>query len=219
MYTLQNRADDFINEFENGSLQTDLPERYAIESLYQYVYAAKVLLDDDKWQGKYNELMKVVKANNLRIWQYLLDKGLIPDSYHEDLIQEGLQWAWADKTDSYEDVFDAPLDDLLKWGANKIDCDLCIAVQQLDFEKAETLLKQGANPKAKIYNDNSKESFSAIGHAEMVWLDAYEPCGDIHIIWEQGLNGVGDEPSDTTFIQLITSATHKMMYDLLSRYC
>jgi hypothetical protein len=219
MYALQNRADDFINEFENGSLQGAIKDCYATESLCRYVYAAKVLLVDDRWLGKYKELMPVVRANNLRIWQYLRDKCLIPDSYHEDLIKEGLQWAWADKTDSYEDVFDASLDDLLQWGANKIDCDLYIAVQQLDFAMTETLLKQGANPKAKICNYNSKESFSAIGHAEMLWLDAYESCGDIHIIWERGLTGEDVEPTDTTLPQLVISATHKLIYDLLSHYC
>jgi hypothetical protein len=257
MYTLQNRADDFINEFENGSLQADLPKRYAIESLYQYVYAAKVLLDDDKWQGNvndilstihaqnrlrleclrnegkqledycdedFNEILKNARTGNLRIWQYLLDKGLAPMDCRDEIISYGIQWAWLDSDGSYEDAFEVPLKDLLKWGGRKIDCDLYVAVQQLDFAKVEKLLQKGANPQAEIYVENP-ESFSlakkvsSLGHAKLVWLSAYDAFDDLYITWENGCNKVDAEIPVVAFIQLMSSATHKMMYDLLSRYC
>jgi hypothetical protein len=223
MYLVQTRADDFIKEFEKEASCKTLPRRYPIESLYLYVYAAKILLDDNDWlkEERWKTIL-VARANNLRMWKYLLSKGMVPDDYHKRLIEAGLQWAWADETDSYDYVFYASLYDLLRWGARKIDCDLFVAVQKLDFKEAEALLKQGANPKAKIYvedpaSNEYPDTLSPLGHAEMLWYDAYD-CQSLDVSWEHGIEMIDDEVSDADFMQLIISSTHKLMYELMAKY-
>jgi hypothetical protein len=223
MYLVQNRADDFIKEFEKEASCKTLPRRYPIESLYLYVYAAKILLDDNDWlkEERWKTIL-VARANNLRMWEYLLNMGMVPDGYNERLIKAGLQYAWAESCETYIDTLDCELDDLLKWGARKIDCDLFVAVQKLDFREVETLLKQGANPDAEIYvedpaSNEYPDTLSPFGHAAMLWCDAYN-CQFLDVCWEHGIEKIEDEVNDADFIQLIMSSTHKLMYELMAKY-
>jgi hypothetical protein len=221
MYLIQNRADDFIKEFEKQAPSKTLPRRYPVKSLYLYVYAAKILLDANDWRKDLRKTVSVTRESNLRIWEYLLRKGLVPDDYHERLIEAGLQWTWADETYDYEDVFGAPLDDLLQWGARRIDCDLFVAVQKLDFKETEVLLKQGANPGVEICvedpaNHEYPETVSSFFHASVLWQDAYA-CQFLDVIWEHGIKKIDTEIDSADFMQLIQSSTHKLMYELLEK--
>jgi hypothetical protein len=256
MYCLQNRADDFIREFENVSLQT-AKSASEIGSYDLFAYAANALLNTDGWSGNYDAILKTIhsqnvqkwlylhdegkvqddynalkvtdvlrsaRAENLRIWQYLLDNKQIPTDYHNELIRYGKQWAWADNNSSYEDIFDATQEELVEWGARKIDCRLQMAVMQLNFEKVESLLQRGANPQAKIHVeepelDDTAEYVSPLDHAKQIWLAAYDAFGNLYEAWEYGYNKIDAEIPAAAFIQLITSSSNKFMYDLLLRYC
>lgn len=222
MYLIQNRADDFIKEFERQSPSKTLPRRYPVKSLYLYVYATKILLDDDDLSKRLRKAISATRENNLRIWEYLLSKGLVPDDYHERLLEAGLQHAWAEATDSYEDIFHVPLDDILQQGARKIDCDLYVAVEKLDFKEAEVLLEQGANPDVEIYiedptNQEYPETVSPFYDAWMLWEDAYV-CSFLHISWEKGVKKIDEEVYEDDFSRLIQSSTHKLMFELLEKY-
>ncbi len=187
-------------------------------------YGLKVLLDDDFWNDEYKLIVAHFRKENDIIWNFLIENDLVPDDYQKVFIDYAKAFAAESLDYSYEDVFFAPLEMLIKNGASKLDLDLYRASASLEFEETERLLKLGANPDKDILikegdDDEFPENWSSFGNVSMLWNDAYESGIDLHLTWkEEYESGVKYTLSTSVFYQIIISAAYKLMYELLGKY-
>lgn len=183
----------------------------------------RVLLDDDGWNEEYRPIVAAVKSGIEKIWNILLDKGLVPDDIDHQLVKFAQDMGLFPFADNYEDAFDMPLEAILEKGYRKIDVDLIVAALSLNFDEARKLLEQGANPDVDVDiedDEDSHEFVSALMLTGMGWEDAYTPCGDIHLLWRaEYLTGDATVNVDRDSCQIIVSAANKLMYQLLESHC
>lgn len=182
----------------------------------------RVLLDDDGWNEEYRPIVAAVKSGVERIRNILLDKGLIPEGIEHQLIEFAQHIGFFPYDDNYEDIFDRPLDAILKKGYRKIDVDLIVAALSLNFDEVRKLLEQGANPDVDVEDDEDPHEFvSSLMLTGMGWDDAYTPCGDIHLLWrDEYLEGDANViNAERDSCQIIASAANKLMYQLLLSHC
>lgn len=183
----------------------------------------RVLLDDDGWNEEYRPIVAAVKSGIEKIWNILLDKGLVPDDIDHQLVKFAQDMGLFPFADNYEDAFDMPLEAILEKGYRKIDVDLIVAALSLNFDEARKLLEQGANLDVDVDiedDEDSHEFVSALMLTGMGWEDAYTPCGDIHLLWRaEYLTGDATVNVDRDSCQIIVSAANKLMYQLLESHC
>lgn len=181
----------------------------------------RVLLDDDGWDEECRPIVAAVKSGVERIRNILLDKGLIPKDIEHQLIEFAQHIGFFSYDDNYEDIFDRPLDAILKKGYRKIDVDLIVAALSLNFDEVRKLLEQGANPDVDVEDDEDPHEFvSSLVLTGMGWDDAYTPCGDIHLLWrDEYLKGDANVNAERVSCQIIASAANKLMYQLLLSHC
>lgn len=187
------------------------------------VEGMRILLDDDGWCEEYRPIVAAVKSGIEKIWNILLDKGLVPDDIDHQLVKFAQDMGLFPFADNYEDAFDMPLEAILEKGYRKIDVDLIVAALSLNFDEARKLLEQGANPDVDVDiedDEDSHEFVSALMLTGMGWEDAYTPCGDIHLLWRaEYLTGDATVNVDRDSCQIIVSAANKLMYQLLESHC
>lgn len=216
------RAKAFAEQLEiclarNGESQDDKISQICLLT----AEGMRVLLDDDGWCEEYRPIVAAVKSGIERIWNILLDKGLVPDDIDHQLIEFAQHIGFFPYDDNYEDIFDRPLDAILKKGYRKIDVDLIVAALSLNFDEVRKLLEQGANPDVDVEDDEDPHEFvSSLMLTGMGWDDAYTPCGDIHLLWRaEYLTGDATVNVDRDSCQIIVSAANKLMYQLLESHC
>lgn len=186
------------------------------------VEGMRILLDDDGWCEEYRPIVAAVKSGIEKIWNILLDKGLVPDDIDHQLVKFAQDMGLFHFADNYEDAFDMPLEAILEKGYRKIDVDLIVAALSLNFDEVRKLLEQGANPDVDVEDDEDPHEFvSSLMLTGMGWDDAYTPCGDIHLLWRdeymKGDANVINAERDSC--QIIASAANKLMYQLLLSHC
>lgn len=218
------RAEAFAKQLEiclarNGESQDDkIPQMCLLTA-----EGMRVLLDDDGWCEEYRPIVAAVKPGIEKIWNILLDKGLVPDDIDHQLVKFAQDMGLFPFADNYEDAFDMPLEAILEKGYRKIDVDLIVAALSLNFDEARKLLEQGANPDVDVDiedDEDSHEFVSALMLTGMGWEDAYTPCGDIHLLWRaEYLTGDATVNVDRDSCQIIVSAANKLMYQLLESHC
>jgi hypothetical protein len=217
MYLIQCRDVEFVATFEEATDCYDCP---CFRGLHLYVYAMKLLLEEDGWNEEYTPIVAKARDSNSKIWDYLKQKKLVPKGYRKRLIKVAKEFSGMFPS-SYEDSFGFPLEQLIEWGAKKLDCDLYMAVERLDFKEAKRLLDLGANPDGNIKiieMEDFDEIWSAGGLAYERWDDTYTLCTDLLGIWKQGYASIDIEVQERDIIQVLISAAYKLMYDLLERY-
>ena len=119
-------------------------------------------------------------------------------------------WALEDDTD--EDILEGKKTDFISKGIRKIDLDLYIAVQKMDFQKAEELLKNGANPHYKHYGSDGGDLLDLCG-AECSYQAT---CQAGEIIRSPGWfrNAIDEEEIGNIF----RWAANEKMYEILNTY-
>lgn len=217
------RAKAFAEQLEiclarNGESQDDkIPQMCLLTA-----EGMRVLLDDDGWCEEYRPIVAAVKSGIEKIWNILLDKGLVPDDIDHQLVKFAQDMGLFPFADNYEDAFDMPLEAILEKGYRKIDVDLIVAALSLNFDEVRKLLEQGANPDVDVEDDEDPHEFvSSLMLTGMGWDDAYTPCGDIYLLWRdeymKGDANVINAERDSC--QIIASAANKLMYQLLLSHC
>jgi hypothetical protein len=219
MYLIQCRDVEFMATFEESVTDDNCP---FIRDLHLYAYAVKILLEEDGWNEEFTPIISTARDNNAQIWDYLKRKNLVPNGYHDRLIQEATDFCEGSDS-SYEDIFLVPLEQLIEWGAQKLDCDLYMAVVNLDFEEAKRLLELGANPDGEICvtekdKDGSAEKWTANEAVDDRVNDAYMFCTELLEVWKDGYNHMDSNIGDADLIQAVVSAAFKRMADLLDQY-
>lgn len=183
-------------------------------------YGLKVLLDDDTWKAEFKPIVAHLRKENDVIWNFLIENNMIPNDYQSKFMDYAKAFAFESIDSSYEEVFFAPLETLIRNGANQLDLDLYRASASLEFEETKRLLALGANPDADIFisedeDDEFTETWSSLGLAGELWDDVYT-CTKLHRIWKEEFEeGFKRTLPDSVFCQIITSAAYKIIYMLL----
>lgn len=223
------RSRAFIDLFNSlGNRQLDCGA-YSCDpnSFFLCAYGLKVLLDDDSWSAEFKPIISHFRKENEVIWNFLLENKMVPDDYTKKFIDFAKPLAYESIDASYEDVFFAPLETLIKNGATKLDLDLYRASASLEFEEAKRLLQLGANPdKGILFKESDDDEFleiwSSLEIASTQWYNAYdanESGGDFRRIWkEESEDGFKGALSNSVFYQIIISAAYKLMYEMLEKH-
>lgn len=221
------RYKEFVKHFNMATNNGDVSHccHFGFNAISVLVYAMKVLLNDKSWNEHYTPIIDYCRAEIEKIRDLLSLNNLVPDDCEQQLIERAQVYAWHDKNDTYEDVFFKSLEDLEKDGAKKIDVDLFMAVNRLDFQDVKELLKCGANPDAEILvregsDDEYPEIWNSLEHAGMLWGDAYTGGQDMHVeLWEKEYNKDKNIiVTERDLIQVFISSSNKLMYELLESY-
>lgn len=119
---------------------------------------------------------------------------------------------WALEDDSEEDILEGKKADFISKGIREIDLDLYTAVQKMDFQKAEELLKNGANPHYKHYGEDDGDLLDLCG-AECSYQAT---CQAGEIIRSPGWfkNAIDEEELGNIF----RWAANEKMYEILNKY-
>ncbi len=119
---------------------------------------------------------------------------------------------WALEDDSEEDILEGKKADFISKGIREIDLDLYTAVQKMDFQKAEELLKNGANPHYKHYGEDDGDLLDLCG-AECSYQAT---CQAGEIIRSPGWfkNAIDEEEIGNIF----RWAANEKMYEILNKY-
>lgn len=216
------RSKQFIDRFNalgNPKLDCEVcpcgPNAY-----FLCAYGLKILLDDDTWNAEFKPIIAHFRKENEIIWNFLIENNMVPNDYQQKFIDCAKAFASESIDYSYEDVFFAPLETLIKNGARQLDLDLYRASASLEFDETKRLLVLGANPDADINvsddeDDEFPETWSSLGHAGEQWDDAYT-CIELHQIWKEEFEEEFNRTlPDSVYCQIITSAAYKIMYDLM----
>ena len=117
---------------------------------------------------------------------------------------------WSFEDDIEEDILEGKKTDFIYKGIREIDLDLYIAVQTMNFQKAEELLKNGANPHYKHYGESDGDLLDLCG-AECSYQAT---CQAGEIIRSPGLfrNAIDEEEIGNIF----RWAASEKMYELLN---
>lgn len=197
---------------------------FSPNSYFLCAYGLKILLDDDSWNAEYKPIISHFREENEIIWNFMVENKLIPVDYHKEFIDYAKTFASESINYSYEDIFFAPLETLIKNGATQLDLDLYRASASLEFEETERLLKLGANPDKDILiresdDDEFPETWSCLGDIAMLWNNAYESGLDLHLIWKKEYEeDVKNTLPPSLFCKIIISAAYKLMYELLENH-
>ena len=127
--------------------------------------------DADKWKDK--EWANAAKKSTdvmIEFWKEYYGVESFPRIEYRIYNEDDFYCAWDDETD--EDILFKPKSEFISYGKREIDLDLYCAVERFQFEKVEELLKQGANPRAEIYDglnnlDVPFDSWSAIDRIDV----------------------------------------------------
>lgn len=119
---------------------------------------------------------------------------------------------WALENDNEEDILECKKIDFISKGVREIDLDLYIAVQKMDFQRTEELLKKGASPHYKHYGESDGDLLCLCG-AECSYQAT---CQAGAIIRSPGLfrNSIDEEEIGNIF----RWAANEKMYNLLNTY-
>ena len=192
MYLVQNRAGDFIREFEAQDNRCFM----GVYSLYRVAYANKIILQDDDWSAGFISVVEKAREENQYILDYLASIIPIPENFIDDFKESLQPFAYFEKDDDFEFMLDGSLEHLEKMGYRKIDCLLYEAGLKFNFKEFEQLLSLGANPYVKLSAEYTPEIASKL---DIIAFDVYSTyenaqwhlsdCVDIYGIgkcWEDG---------------------------------
>ena len=175
--------------------------------------------DGETMQSGYVEKVRETLKLNDEIKQILIDKfsnfSFDDEIPYIDYGQSGAGFIYSDETDaSVEDVFWVKdKSQLTKFGATQLDIDLYVATCKLQVKEMERLLKLGANPKAKIYNDGEEwETLDRVA-AEAAYLGTM-----INLVLTHDRTATVGIDHDGDATTLISLGLYEMMYAMLIKY-
>lgn len=195
MYLLQNRADDFIREFEAQDNRCFM----GVYSLYRVAYAIKIILQDEDWSAGFLTVVKKARVENQSILDYLASIIPIPENFIDDFKESLQPFAWFDEDEDFEFMLDGSLEHLERMGYRKIDCLLYEAGLKFNFKEFERLLSLGADPYVKLSSEYTPDVASKLDIIAFDVYSTYEDaerhyydCCDIYGIadcWKAGQSG------------------------------
>lgn len=187
---------------------------YHLTLLNQMVFDTEYWTDIDEDKQAAVAWMEERTKRVIDFWLEYYGVEEIPPVQYEKYTEDDFFRAWLEDDD--EEILDAPREAFIQHGCREIDLDLYLATDRFQFNKAETLLMQGANPCAELqYNDNQYDvdwAYHRIG-AEVVFLAL-----ELLPIFRELFDGKHPTPYDNIYFDLLGLAEHVKMEKLFDKY-
>ncbi len=212
---------DGLKEVSDRSVLEDV-NLYSIPTpLYHLTLLNQMVFDTEYWTDIDEDKQEAVawmEERTKRVIDFWLEYyGVeeIPPVQYEKYTEDDFFRAWLEDDD--EDILDAPKDAFIQHGCREIDVDLYLATNRFQFNKAEALLKQGANPCAELkYNENQYDvdwAYHRIG-AEVVFLAL-----ELLPLYKEAFDGQTPTLHGEEYRDLLGLAEHVKMEKLFEKYC
>lgn len=224
MYLLQNRAKDFINEFESQNNRCFMGGL----SLYKLAFANKILLSDTNWTEEFLPIVDRGRKENQSILSYLERIISISQVFSDDFKKFIKPFAWFPEYFDFETMLDGTLEWFEAMGYRKIDCLVYEAGLKFDFKELDRLLEIGADPYIIIsaYNSPSiaQKMDLTLDDAYSLFFDAgrhYSDCISIYGIgkcWEEGMAGKETIISQSLVNEFFLGAGCKLVCEIIQKY-
>ena len=150
-----------LDKLEDKSIIEDIRLFSKPTPLYHLTLYSQMVWDPVFWGwegrngGDMIKWMKQRTAEVLEFWKgYLGVEELDEPDYKQ---YAGMDYLAADDDESDEDILDGKREDFIAQGCRDIDIDLYLATNRFEYEKAEILLQQGANPDAELHCEPEDE--------------------------------------------------------------
>lgn len=212
---------DGLKEVSDRSVLEDV-NLYSIPTpLYHLTLLNQMVFDTEYWTDIDDDKQEAVAWMEERtkcvinFWREFYGVDELPQPKYEDYTIDDFFCAMLEDDD--EDILDAPKDAFIQHGCREIDVDLYLATNRFQFNKAEALLKQGANPCAELkYNENQYDvdwAYHRIG-AEVVFLAL-----ELLPLYKEAFDGQTPTLHGEEYRDLLGLAEHVKMEKLFEKYC
>lgn len=212
---------DGVKEISDRSVLDDV-NLYSIPTpLYHLTLLNQMVFDTEYWTDIDDDKEEAVAWMEERtkcvidFWREFYGVDELPQPKYEDYTIDDFFCAMLEDDD--EDILDAPKDAFIQHGCREIDVDLYLATNRFQFNKAEALLKQGANPCAELkYNENQYDvdwAYHRIG-AEVVFLAL-----ELLPLYKEAFDGQTPTLHGEEYRDLLGLAEHVKMEKLFEKYC
>ena len=188
--------------------------------LYHLTLLNQMVFDTEYWTDLVDDKQKVVvwmeerTKSVIDFWKEYYGVEELPQPKYEDYTIDDFFCAMLEDDD--EDILDAPKDVLIQRGCREIDLDLYLATDRFQFNKAETLLMQGANPSAPLLRCEDSE----YGEQACVRIDIEISFLALELfpVYREVLVGDSPELRDNDYRDLLGLAEHVKMSKLFEKY-
>lgn len=212
---------DGLKEVSDRSVLEDV-NLYSIPTpLYHLTLLNQMVFDTEYWTDIDDDKQEAVAWMEERtkcvidFWREFYGVDELAQPKYEDYTIDDFFCAMLEDDD--EDILDAPKDAFIQHGCREIDVDLYLATDRFQFNKAESLLKQGANPCAELkYNENQYDvdwAYHRIG-AEVVFLAL-----ELLPLYKEAFDGQTPTLHGDEYRDLLGLAEHVKMEKLFEKYC
>ena len=188
--------------------------------LYHLTLLNQMVFDTEYWTDLVDDKQKVVvwmeerTKSVIDFWKEYYGVEELPQPKYEDYTIDDFFCAMLEDDD--EDILDAPKDVLIQRGCREIDLDLYLATDRFQFNKAETLLMQGANPSAPLLRcEDSEYGEQACGRID---IEISFLALELFPVYREVLVGESPELRDNDYRDLLGLAEHVKMSKLFEKY-
>ena len=188
--------------------------------LYHLTLLNQMVFDTEYWTHLVDDKQEVVvwmEERTKRVidfWKEYYGVEELPQPKYEDYTIDDFFCAMLEDDD--EDILDAPKDVLIQRGCREIDLDLYLATDRFQFNKAETLLMQGANPSAPLLRcEDSEYGEQACGRID---IEISFLALELFPVYREVLVGESPELRDNDYRDLLGLAEHVKMSKLFEKY-
>lgn len=211
---------DGLKEVSDRSVLEDV-NLYSIPTpLYHLTLLNQMVFDTEYWTDIDDDKQEAVAWMEERtkcvidFWREFYGVDELPQPKYEDYTIDDFFCAMLEDDD--EDILDAPKESYIQHGCREIDIDLYLAADRFQFDKAEDLLRQGANPCAELhYSENSDYgdwAYHRIG-AEVVFLAL-----ELLPLYKEAFDGQTPTLQGREYGDLLGLAEHVKMEKLFDKY-
>lgn len=167
-----------LDELEDKSLIEDIRLFSKPTPLYHLTLYSQMVWDPVFWGYEGREaggMIKWMKGRTAEVLEFW--KGYLGvEEFDEPNYQQyaGMDYLAADNDESDEDILEGKREDFIAQGCREIDIDLYLATNRFEYNKAEALLQQGANPYVELCSEPESDfpgdwAYHQIG-SEEGWL-------------------------------------------------
>ena len=188
--------------------------------LYHLTLLNQMVFDTEYWKDLVDDKQEVVvwmEERTRRVvdfWKEYYGVEELPQPKYEDYTIDDFFCAMLEDDD--EDILDAHKDVLIQRGCREIDLDLYLATDRFQFNKAETLLMQGANPSAPLLRcEDSEYGEQACGRID---IEISFLALELFPVYREVLVGESPELRDNDYRDLLGLAEHVKMSKLFEKY-
>ena len=212
---------DGLKEVSDRSVLEDV-NLYSIPTpLYHLTLLNQMVFDTEYWTDIDEDKQAAVAWMEERtkrvidFWLEFYGVDELPQPKYEDYTIDDFFCAMLEDDD--EEILDAPKEAFIQHGCREIDVDLYLATDRFQFNKAEALLKQGANPCAELHYsgnpDHGDWAYHRIG-AEVVFLAL-----ELLPLYKEAFDGQTPTLHGDEYRDLLGLAEHVKMEKLFEKYC